>query len=101
IGSVGAVGSMFVALRDLNIDGDSSVATRFETSVDRCYERVSRKGSHSYSILLADWNGGAKPHELEVSHAEDERYREGQRGAVLEHPGLLHLRWVEKFEPLP
>jgi hypothetical protein len=63
------------------------------------YVHRGRRGSRSYYLVLGDWNGGARARRVQVPYELYLRFAPGQPVRVLQHPGALHVRWVEAIEP--
>lgn len=93
IGSFGAISTSSLAMRDLNIDLDSSPS---EYYVVKVYEkRISRsRNSTSYFLKVDDWNNGSGRIEIQVSSDIYNRFQENQRAKIEQRPGYLGYRWV-------
>lgn len=100
VGGFGAIAVAWTEVRDFNIEADRTVATELLTTVQAKHERRGRRGRHSYHLVVTDWNGGRRTQDLRVSARLYARVRPGQSLAVLQHPGALGARWVERLRPL-
>jgi hypothetical protein len=103
VGGLGAVATGFAELRDFNMEADGSKPQEFATVVQgKHYTTHRKKGGgtgYSYYLELADWNKPGLTLKLEVnSQTYNIRYLT-QPLVVRQHPGFLHVRWVESIEP--
>ena len=97
-GSVGALLTCFVALRDLNIEWDVAAAQYYE--VDATSKRV-RKGrrSTSYYVTIRGWPNSNNLREVEVSSSLYNRTDIGKKMTLVQKPGYLGVPWVASLQP--
>jgi hypothetical protein len=98
IGGIGALGTAFTELRDLNMEADSGPASVLDSRVLNKHSYRRRKGGRSYYVELANWNGGYKDESIQVSYTDYNRFSVGDNVRVRQHPGFFHVRWVESIE---
>lgn len=103
VGGLGAVASAFVELRDLNMEADTAKVQELATVVQGKHYTTHRKrnggNSHNYYLELADWNTPGATLDLEVgSDMYNVRFL-GEPLVVRQHPGFLHVRWIESIDP--
>ena len=99
-GGLGALGTVFIELRDLNMEASQGPPTGYIRTITGKHVSRSRK-STSYYIEMADWNGGDREKSIRVSHSDYTRYLSGDRVVVMQWPGALGVRWVESVAPAP
>ena len=99
VGSVGAVLTSFVELRDLNMGWDQQAAVRYEVSA--VSKRISRgKGSKkSYYVTISGWPNKNDTNELKVSSSLYHRTDLGGEMDLFQKPGFLNIPWVEAVTP--
>lgn len=93
VGSIGAVATSFVELRDLNMEWDQQPPVRYEVStVDK---RVSRsRRSRSYYITIRGWPTMNETKEIRVPSSLYHRTEPGKNLDLWQKPGFLKVPWV-------
>jgi hypothetical protein len=96
-GSLGALGTAFVELRDFNMEADRGTPVELASTV--LAKRVSHGKSNSYFLDLADWTGAGGSRRIEVSPSDFDLYTVDMQVRVRQWPGALGVRWVERIDP--
>lgn len=97
VGSFGAITTCLAAIRDFNIEFDSSVATVRPAQVHSRSTHRSRRGGRSYYLTVEDWNGGGE-RRIRVSSGLYESATPGHTVGIRQHPGRLGIRWVDGID---
>ncbi len=97
VGSLGAVSSAFMEMRDLNMELDRAPAVEYRVMTH--YTQASRSGrSTSYYVYVDDWTRESPVRRVEVSSGFYHRVNKGDELVVRQRPGYLGYRWVESVE---
>lgn len=98
VGSLGAVLTSFVELRDLNMEWDQQPAISYEVSA--VSKRISEgKRSKSYYITISGWPNKNTTNEIQVSSSLYYRTGLGRDLVLLQKPGFLKVPWVAAVMP--
>lgn len=100
-GSIGAVTTMFVELRDLNTEADTSAVVVVSAPVVGKTISRSRKGGTHYSVQVQDWVEPGTTRKINVS---SDFYSQAQIGATIgfqQRAGFLGVPWVESYTLVP
>jgi hypothetical protein len=98
VGSVGAVLTCFVELRDLNMEWDQQPAMRYE--VTTVSKRISKsRRSTSYHITVSGWPSKNNTAEIKVTSSLYHRTDRGGELELLQKPGFLKIPWVAALMP--
>lgn len=98
VGSLGAVLTSFVELRDLNMEWDQQPAISYEVSA--VSKRISEgKRSKSYYITISGWPNKNTTNEIQVTSSLYYRTGLGRDLVLLEKPGFLKVPWVAAVMP--
>lgn len=98
VGTVGALLTCFVALRDLNMEWDTSVANYYE--VDAVSKRVSKSRRRtSYYVTIKGWSNPNDVREIEVSSSLYNVTNAGMKMSLVQKPGYLGVPWVADMYP--
>lgn len=101
VGSLGATLTLFTELRDLNMEMDSSVVTRIETSVQDKHIKRSRRSGTQYVVNVKDWTHSQNWREIQVPSDFYDQIKVGDGMEIRQRAGFLGVRWVESFERAP
>ncbi len=98
VGSIGAVMTSFVELRDLNMEWDQQPASHYEvTAVDK---RISkRRRSTSYYVTISGWPNKNDTTKIRVSSSLYYRTDRGEKMELIQKPGFLRVPWVAALTP--
>jgi hypothetical protein len=107
IGLLGAVGTAFHELRDINIEWQKGQPQIFVSELKDHYvvkkRRYGRRGGYStthYYLLLDDWNCKCnKTYEKEVSYDTYRQLNYYRYLGVVQYPGALGYSWVSDIKP--
>lgn len=98
VGSVGAVLTSFVELRDLNMEWDQQPAARYE--VTTVSKRISKsRRSRTYYVTISGWPNKNNTSEFRVSSSFYHRTDRGAKLELLQKPGFLKVPWVAGLLP--
>jgi hypothetical protein len=98
VGSVGAVLTSFVELRDLNMEWDQQPAMRYE--VTTVSKRISRgRRSRTYYVTISGWPNKNNASEIKVSSSLYHHTDRGGELELLQKPGFLKIPWVAALMP--
>lgn len=98
VGSLGAVLTSFVELRDLNMEWDLQPAVSYEVST--VSKRISSgRRSKSYYITISGWPNKNTTNEIQVSSSIYYRTGQGRDLVLLQKPGFLKVPWVSAVIP--
>lgn len=97
IGYFGAVSSIFVLARDINIEWDSALPIKYEVQI---YNKTISKGRRSYSYYLHvdDWQRPGLQKRLSVSSSTYRTFVIGEKLAIDQYPGYLGFKWVDEIK---
>jgi hypothetical protein len=106
VGTFGAVSTVGIALKDANIDWDSSPATLIEQSVMGRSVRHSRKrmsfeDTPHYYLTVRHWSDASDSIDVEVSLATYEQATLRGKLQFEQHSGYFALRWAKFKTWLP
>lgn len=97
VGSFGAVSTSFAELRDMNMELDNSVVSRYEAeTLDKKIR--DRRGSKTYYLYLNDWNKERRYRKVSVSSDFYESISIGDKIILGQRKGYLNYRWVESIK---
>lgn len=98
VGSLGAVLTSFVELRDLNMEWDLQPAVSYEVST--VSKRISSgRRSKFYYITISGWPDKNTTNEIQVSSSLYYRTGQGRELTLLQKPGFLKVPWVSAVIP--
>jgi hypothetical protein len=98
MGSLGALLTSFVELRDLNMEWDQQPAVRYEVST--VSKRISKgRRSRNYYVTISGWPNKNNTSEIRVSSSLYHRTDRGGELVLLQKPGFLKVPWVAAVMP--
>lgn len=99
VGSLGAVSTSFVELRDLNMEWDQQPAVSYE--VRTVSKRISkgRRRPARYYVTISGWPGNNAINEIQVPSSLYYRTDQGRALVLLQKPGFLGIPWVAAVMP--
>ena len=98
VGSIGAVLTSFVELRDINMEWDQQPAVRYE--VTTVSKRISKsRRSRTYYVTISGWPSKNNTSEIKVSSSLYHHTNPGAELELFQKPGFLKVPWVAALMP--
>lgn len=94
VGSLGAVLTSFVELRDFNMEWDQQPAVRYEVSTVSKRISKGRRRPSTYYVTIHGWPNRGESSEIQVSSTFYHRTDQGGELVLLQKPGFLKIPWV-------
>lgn len=99
VGSLGAVLTSFVELRDLNMEWDQQPAVSYEVSAVSKRISKGRRRPDRYYVTISGWPDKNTTTEIRVPSSLYNRTDQGAALVLLQKPGFLKVPWVAAVIP--